>query len=127
MKILLISLLLLIGTAASTAQNAQIFAAFGQANANALEKFLDERVEVVIENRPAFMTRQQAISTLDAFFKRIDVRSCQELHQGSSRNRDSKYTIGQLVTGQGEYRVFLFIRQVGNRSVIQEIRIDKAG
>jgi hypothetical protein len=109
------------------AQVSAIFNALSTGNAADLERFMDDRIELVLDNRPSLVSKKQAVNQLSSFFDRVVVRSSKEIHQGSSRGKDSKYTIGQLMTNDGEYRIFLFIRQNGSQSIIQEIRIDRAG
>jgi hypothetical protein len=110
----------------SDAQMAPIFSAIQAGDASQLEKYLDQRVEVVIEQDGRFMNKKQAVAAIDQFLKRVKVKSCREIHQGSSRSKDSKYTIGQLITTEGEFRVFLFIRESGGSPLIQEIRFDRS-
>lgn len=110
----------------SEAQVAPIFSAIQAGDASQLEKYLDQRVEVVIEQDGRFMNKKQAVAAIDQFLKRVKVKSCREIHQGSSRSKDSQYTIGQMITGEGEFRVFLFIRDSGGSPMIQEIRFDRS-
>lgn len=126
MKNLILLIILLSIPLFSEAQVAPIFSAIQAGDASQLEKYLDQRVEVVIEQDGRFMNKKQAVAAIDQFLKRVKVKSCREIHQGSSRSKDSQYTIGQMITGEGEFRVFLFIRDSGGSPMIQEIRFDRS-
>jgi hypothetical protein len=67
----------------------------------------------------------QATKTLGDFFAKNKPRSFNAVHQGTSKGSASHYTIGDLGSASGTYRVYLYYKSVGDKAVIQEIRIEK--
>jgi hypothetical protein len=126
MKNLLIAFCLVaLNSLPSSAQMNDIFAAIRSGNAESLSRYFDTMVEVCINDNPAMYTKKEATDKVAQFFKQNRPSSFQEMHQGSSKGKDSKYTIGQLNTSGGNYRVFIFVTQTGKGTTIQELRFDK--
>lgn len=125
MKNLLFLLLFLGASVQMNAQSQQIFNALNAGDAGALGRFFDESVEVIIERDHEVVHSRIATLYVSRFFEKVGVKSCKEVHQGASKGNAAKYTIGQLSTNQGEYRVYLYLVQSGSKTLIQEIRFDK--
>jgi len=64
-------------------------------------------------------------ATLGAHFAKYPPTSCSQVHQGSSKGKDSQYTIFSLNTNGQKFRVFMYMKSVGSKEVIQELSIDK--
>ena len=47
------------------------------------------------------------------------------VHQGTSKGNASHYTIGDMQTASGNYRVYLYYKSAGDKVLIQEMRIEK--
>jgi hypothetical protein len=104
----------------------EVFAALQSGNIAQLDKMSNSFLEVIIENDGPFKNKAESLSALDNFLKRVKVKSCRELHQGNSRTNTNRYTIGQMLTQEGEFRVFLAFRNAGAGSYLLEIRIVRA-
>ncbi len=107
------------------AQMNEIFAAIKAGDANALGRYMDDPVEVCVLEDQMIYSKREAIAMVSKFFSNNRPTDFKEMHQGSSKGKDSKYTIGSLTTSSGTFRVYIFVKQSGNRNVIQEIRFDK--
>lgn len=125
MKNFLLVLFAVLSALPAKAQMSEIFSAIQSGDAIALSKHFDETVEVCILEGQDLYNKKEAAAAIQKFFGANKPTGFQEMHQGSSKGKDSKYTIGQLTTSGGTYRVYLFMKQSGARNVIQEIRFDR--
>ena len=97
--------------------------AFKKGNSKELNKYLGEKVELVIQNNSKSADKKLTESTLSSFFADNKVNSFTVNHEG---NRDeSSFIIGTLATTNGSYRVNCFFRRLQNKYLIHQIRIDK--
>lgn len=62
----------------------------------------------------------QASQILKDFFSKVSVKGFDLKHKGNSPN--GRYGIGTLTTGQGNYRVNIFMKNEGGKEVIKELR-----
>lgn len=115
----------LIAVTGIQAQMNDIFAAIKSGDANALGRYMDDPVEVCILEDQMIHNKREAIAMISKFFSNNRPTDFKEMHQGSSKGKDSKYTIGSLTTSSGTFRVYIFVKQNGSKNVIQEIRFDK--
>lgn len=115
----------LIAVTGMHAQMSDIFASIKAGDANALGKHMDDPVEVCILEDQMIYSKREAITMISKFFSNNRPTDFKEMHQGSSKGKDSKYTIGSLTTSSGSFRVYIFVKQSGAKNVIQEIRFDK--
>ncbi len=107
-------------------KEAEVFAALQSGNIAQLDKMSNGFLEVILEEEGPFKNKAESLSALDNFLKRVKVKSCRELHQGNSRSNTNRYTIGQMLTQEGEFRVFLVFRDAGSGPYLLEIRIVRA-
>jgi hypothetical protein len=92
-------------------------------NASQLSKFFDERLDLTIPGRSDNYSRVQAEMILKDFFRNVQVRDFQVKHRGM--NEGAEFCFGDLITTSGNYRVMLYMKQKGDRQVLQEIGVDK--
>ena len=59
------------------------------------------------------------------FFAKNKPKSYNQMHQGTSKGQDSRYTIGNLVTSSNSFRVYIYLKVQGGQQLIQELRFDK--
>ena len=99
--------------------------AISSGNSEALGKFFDNSVEVAILDNEDVYNKAQAITVVKNFFGKYQPKSFSQVHEGTSRGNDSKYCIGDLVTNQATFRVYIYVKSDGQKSTIQELRFDK--
>lgn len=92
-------------------------------NASQLSKFFDERLDLTIPGRSDNYSRVQAEMILKDFFRNVQVRDFVVKHRGM--NEGAEFCFGDLITTNGSYRVMLYMKQKGDRQVLQEIGVDK--
>ena len=99
--------------------------ALAKGDASSLGNHFDQSVEISIMDDVNIYDKSEAISTLNSFFKKFPPKGCSQVHEGSSKGKDSKYTILSLSTSTQKFRVFLYMKSIGSKEVIQELSIDK--
>ena len=85
--------------------------AFKKGSSQELNKFLGDKVDLIIQNRSTNADKQAAESTFNVN------------HQG--KRDESSFVIGTLTTANGKFRVNCFFKRVQNKYLIHQIRIDK--
>ena len=98
---------------------APITKALSEGDATTLGSYLDSSVELTVLASQNVYDKAQATNALRDFFAKNKPRSFNAVHQGSSKGSASHYTIGDLASASGTYRVYLYYRSVGEKLVIQ--------
>jgi len=102
----------------------EIISALNDGNATALSAFFNNNIELVIENRNDVFSRQQASGIVADFFRRNSVNDFTLLHKGVKEA--SSFVIGTLRTTNGSFRVYVLTRRIGNKDLIQQLRIERS-
>lgn len=89
-----------------------------------LTKFLNNNVDVTIDGNVESYSKTQAEFALKDFFKNNPPSSFTIVHQGSSKG-GLPYAIGQYLTNNETYRVWMRIKQTDGRYLIHEISFIK--
>ena len=97
--------------------------AFKEGNSRELDKYLGDKVDLIIRNKSTRADKRTAEETMAAFFSGHKVGGLHVNHQG--KRDESGFVIGTLTTADGEFRVNCFFRKVEDNYVIHQIRIDK--
>ena len=97
--------------------------AFKKGSSQELNKFLGDKVDLIIQNRSTNTDKQAAESTMNTFFADNKVSGFNVNHQG--KRDESSFVIGTLTTANGNFRVNCFFKRVQNKYLIHQIRIDK--
>jgi hypothetical protein len=104
---------------------ADITRAISSGDADALGQHFDQTVEIAILDQDNIYNKAQAIGVIRQFFSQNTPRSFSQVHQGTSKGADSQYCIGNLNTASGTFRVYIYMKSVGGKHLIQELRFDK--
>ena len=94
-----------------------------EGNSQELNKYLGDKVDLIIQNKSTHADKRTAEDTMAAFFSNHKVGSFNVNHQG--KRDESGFVIGTLMTANGNFRVNCFFRKVQSKYVIHQIRIDK--
>ena len=125
MKTLIIVFSLLMPASFLQPNIAPITKALSEGDATTLGNYLDNSVELTVLASQNVYDKAQATNALRDFFAKNKPHSFNAVHQGSSKGSSSHYTIGDLASASGNYRVYLYYKSVGDKPIIQEIRIEK--
>jgi hypothetical protein len=91
-------------------------------NSSRISLFFDERVELSFPESNHAYSKTQAEAVVRDFFQLHQVRNFELLHKGE--NVGSFYCIGTLHTKNGVFRTTVFVKQKGNKQLVQEIRFE---
>lgn len=104
---------------------ASISRAMNSGDAEALGQYFDNSIELSVMENEDIYSKAQAVQIVKDFFNQHTPKSFSQLHHGSSPASDSQYCIGNLVTSDNTYRVYIYMKMNGASTVIQEIRFDQ--
>lgn len=97
----------------------EVVTAMRSGNANQLSKYFDDRIDIQLPTKSDNYSRTQAEMILKDFFSSNEVKNFQVKHKGE--NNGAQFCIGLLQTKNGNYRTKLYMKQKGERQVLQEI------
>ncbi|MEO6812755.1 MAG: DUF4783 domain-containing protein [Ginsengibacter sp.] len=124
MKKLLLSLIILgLFSSFITISFTEVINAIRSGNANEMSKYFDNTVEITIPQRSNSYSKSQAELVLRDFFNDNNVKGFETIHK--SENAGSQYCIGNLTTVNGVFRTTIYMKQKGDKQVIQEMRFEK--
>ena len=89
-------------------------------NAGELSRYLDNRVDICLPEKSDSYSKIQAEMIIRDFFSTNIVQNFLVKHKGS--NGASGFCVGVLETRNGNYRTTLFMKQKGDRQLLQELR-----
>ena len=100
-----------------------IVSAIKLGDVNKISRYFDATVEISLNERSHAYSKSQAEMILRDFFQK-GVKTFQVVHRGNSN--ESEYCVGSLTTVAGKYRTTIFMRNKGDKKLIQEIRFEGA-
>jgi hypothetical protein len=93
-------------------------------SAKELAKFLNQTVDVMIDEQLQTYSKAQAEFVLRDFFKAHPAAEFSIIHQGSSKG-GQPFAIGLYKSGAETYRVFMKIKAADKQQLVHEIRFSK--
>jgi len=106
----------------SIAQQSGIEAALQKGNAAELGVFFSKSVDLLIPGTEDTFAASEAVTVLTEFFTKQTVKGYKRVHVSSPQEGRAIYSIGDMYTAQGTYRVTLYYDA---QQKISEIRIQK--
>ena len=97
----------------------EVVSAMRSGNANQLSRYFDDRIDIQLPTKSDNYSKTQAEMILKDFFSSNEVKDFQVKHKGE--NNGAQFCIGLLQTRNGNYRTKLYMKQKGERQVLQEI------
>jgi hypothetical protein len=127
MKLLLLVFAFIIPSESLNTPNlAAVTRAMSDGDAAALGAYFENTVELTVLDKQDVYDSPKAVQLLKDFFTKNKPKSFSPMHQGSSKGNASHYTMGDLATSGGSYRVVIYYKATsGDKLVIQEMRIEK--
>lgn len=111
--------------AVAWAQNvpAGVVTALKKGDPQGLDRYLGEKVSVIIQKQTSDLDKTAAYATLETFFTSNPVKGFEVRHEG--QREGSSFFVGVLKTDNGDFRVNCFFKRVQNKYFIHQIRIEK--
>ncbi|HQW93968.1 MAG TPA: DUF4783 domain-containing protein [Ferruginibacter sp.] len=100
----------------------EVIAAMKTGNAAEVSRFFDNTVEINMPDKSNSYSKSQAQLVLKDFFSSNGVKSFTVIHKGE--NSGSQFCIGTLVTKTASYRTTIFMKQKGDKQVLQGITFE---
>lgn len=93
-------------------------------NAKTLAASFDNSVEITILEKESTYSKSQAEGVVKKFFTQNAPEGFRIIHKGDSGG-DSKYAIGKLVTSEGTFRTYIYVKRKGGVLLIQQLRFER--
>ena len=93
-------------------------------SAKELSRFLNQTVDVTLNDGPKSYSKAQAEFVFRDFFKQHPPAEFNIIHQGTSKGGQT-FGIGQYKSGTETYRVYMKIKAVDNQQLVHEISFAK--
>jgi hypothetical protein len=93
-------------------------------SAKELANYLNQTIDVTIDNSVQTYSKAQAEFVFRDFFKQHPATEFNIIHQGSSKG-GQPFAIGQYKSGTDTYRVFMKIKTVNSKQLVHEISFVK--
>jgi len=90
-------------------------------NAGELSRYLDSRVDISLPDKSDTYSKIQAEMIIRDFFSNNGVQNFLVKHKGTNGG-GSEFCVGVLQTRNGDYRTTLFVKQKGDKQLLQELR-----
>ncbi len=101
----------------------EVVKAIKSGDAARVSRFFDNTVEISLPEKSNSYSKSQAELVLHDFFSSNKVINFEILHK--SDNSGSQYCIGNLQTNNGTFRTTIFMKQKGDKELVQELRFEK--
>jgi hypothetical protein len=101
----------------------EVVSAIKNGSVSQLSKYFDNTVEITFTDKSNTYSKSQAELVLKDFFNSNVVRGFQIMHKGD--NPGAQFLIGTLDTKNGEYRTTIYMKQKGDKQLLQELRFEK--
>jgi len=92
-------------------------------SATQLSKYFDNTIEITVSDKSNTYSKSQAELVLKDFFDNNVVKNFEVLHKGD--NAAAQFIIGTLQTKSGDYRTTIYMKQKGDKQLLQELRFEK--
>lgn len=93
-------------------------------NIGQISRYLDNRVDISLPEKSDTYSKSQAEMIIRDFFATNVVKNFLVKRKGE--NGGSEYCVGVLQTRNGDYRTTLFMKQKGDKQLLQELRFQPA-
>ncbi|MGE0561117.1 MAG: DUF4783 domain-containing protein [Flavobacteriales bacterium] len=124
MKKLLIVLLVFFSTdLLALPLSTSIINALKMGNAAELSRYFESSIDLSIPGNEGAFSKTQSELILKNFFVKNQPSSFKIMHNGDSKN-NTHYSIGNLTTSKGNFRVYILYKETGTVTTILELRIE---
>lgn len=97
--------------------------AFKQGNSASLSNYFGDRVQLSIQEKEAFYSKQQAKQIIAKFFKDFPPTDFKKRHVGGKTG--ARYVTGDLLTKKGDFRVSFLLKKQNGKFIVHQLNIEK--
>ena len=101
----------------------EVISAIKSGSVSQLSKYFDNTIEITFTDKSNTYSKSQAELVLRDFFNNNIVTGFELVHKGD--NSTAQFLIGTLDTKNGEYRTTIYMKQKGDKQLLQELRFEK--
>ena len=101
----------------------EVISAIKNGSVSQLSKYFDNTLEITFTDKSNTYSKSQAELVLKDFFNNNEVRGFEIVHKGDNPN--AQFLIGTLDTKNGDYRTTIYMKQKGDKQLLQELRFEK--
>ncbi len=94
-------------------------------NVTGMSKFFDKIVAITINNNQASYSDAQAEIVLKDFFNKNAVKEFKVIQSSANAGPNTKYAIGNLITSNGQYQLYVVMKIMQGKFILREIRFEK--
>ncbi len=102
----------------------EIIAALNSGNSKDIAKFFNNTIDLTVPGNEGTYSKVQAELILKNFFLKHKVKSFSLNHQGSSKE-GSQFIIGTLITSNGNFRTYCYLKKLHDEMIVQQLQFDK--
>ena len=102
----------------------ELGAAIGKGDVSDISSHFADKVELTIGGKEELVTKSVAETRLREFYASHAPKGFKAMHSGNARSNDANYAIGELATDNGNFRVYIYYTQQGNKQVVAELRFE---
>ena len=95
---------------------------FKSGNVKEIAKYFAITIYITLPTSEDQYSKSQAEIVLKNFFEGHSPSAFTLEHQGASNN--GKYMVGSLVTSKGTFKVYVFVKDIGGKKSISELKIE---
>ena len=122
MKNSLFVCMLFLVASAFTVQKDEIVNALKSGSVEKMSPYFDQMVDITLPGKSNSYSKGQAEMVLKDFFTMNRVKNFEVQHSGS--NPSSNFIIGKLITSNGDFRTTVYMRQRGDKLMVQGIEFE---
>lgn len=100
----------------------EVINAMKAGNAAGIANYFDNTVDINMPDKSNSYSKSQAKLVLQDFFSTNTVKGFDVIHKGE--NSGSQFCIGTLVTKNGSFRTTIFMKQKGDKLLLQKITFE---
>ncbi len=100
----------------------KIASAIEKGDAADLASHFDKNVELTLPDNEGIFSKTQAEQLMKDFFIKYKPDSFKLMHKGGSE-KTAMYGIGVLMTGKGKFRLYIFVKKVNGKYLIQQLKV----
>lgn len=101
----------------------EVISAIKSGNSAEVAKYFDTTVNINLPEKSGSYSKTQAELVLRDFFNTNSVKNFEVIHK--SENSGSQYCIGTLTTNNGLFRTTIYMKQKGEKQLIQELSFER--